>query len=100
MVGDPADDEADKDAEKNRNEMKTHGDAYNLLVEKRVHKLEIKLKEKFSNCFESVRKAFLALDTDFDGFVTVEDILKHFATDPDLNYNELKKLMNDKDAKK
>lgn len=29
LVGDPADDEADKDAEKNRNEMKAHGDAYN-----------------------------------------------------------------------
>jgi len=47
-----------------------------------------------------VRKAFLALDADFDGFITVEDILKYFGTDTDLNYNELKKLMIDKDSKK
>lgn len=100
LVGDPADDEADKDAAKNRDEIKKHGDKYNVIVEKRIQKLEAKLKEKFSNCFESVRKAFLALDADFDGFITVEDILKYFATDTDLNYNELKKLLNDKDSKK
>lgn len=47
-----------------------------------------------------MRKAFLALDQDFDGFITVEDILKYFGTDTDLNYNELQKLMNDKDSKK
>ena len=40
------------------------------------------------------------MDSDFDGFITVEDILKYFGTDTDLNYNELKKLMNDKDSKK
>ena len=39
------------------------------------------LKIKFSNCFESVRKAFLALDQDYDGFITVEDILKYFANE-------------------
>lgn len=60
-------------------------------------KLETKLKIKFSNCFESVRKAFLGLDTDYDGFVTIEDILKYFGNETDLNYNDLKKLMKDKD---
>ena len=39
---------------------------------------ENRLKVKFSNCFESVRKAFLTLDQDYDGFITVEDILKYF----------------------
>lgn len=63
-------------------------------------KLENKLKMKFSNCYESVRKAFLALDTDYDGYITVEDILKYFGNETDLNYNELKKLMIDKDSKK
>jgi uncharacterized protein YeeX (DUF496 family) len=36
------------------------------------------LKDKFSNNWDSVRKAFLGLDTDYDGFITVEDILRNF----------------------
>ena len=55
---------------------------------------------KFSNCFEEVRAAFLMLDTNYDGFITVEDILKYFGNETDLNYNDLKKLMIDKDSKK
>lgn len=47
-----------------------------------------------------MRKAFLALDSNFDGFITVEDILLYFGTDTDLNYYELTKLMKDKDSKK
>lgn len=65
-----------------------------------MKKLEQKLKIKFSNCFESVRKAFLELDSDYDGFITIEDILKYFGNEPDLNYNDLKKLIFDKDSKK
>ena len=48
------------------------------IIEERVLKLEKLLKDKFSNCWESVRKAFLALDSDYDGFITVEDILRYF----------------------
>lgn len=58
------------------------------------------MKKKFSNCFEEVRAAFLALDTNYDGFITIEDILKYFGNESDLNYNDLKKLMKDKDSKK
>ena len=68
------------------------------VIEERLIKLEQKLKVKFSNCFESVRKAFLVLDTDYDGFITVEDILKYFGNETDLNFNDLKKLITDKDA--
>jgi Ca2+-binding EF-hand superfamily protein len=69
------------------------------VIEERLMKLEKKLKIKFSNCFESVRKAFLSLDTDYDGFITVEDILKYFGNETDLNYTDLKKLITDKDSK-
>ena len=62
-------------------------------------RLEEKLKEKFSNCFESVRKAFLLLDQDYDGYITVEDILKYLGNESELNYNDLIKLMKDKDTK-
>jgi len=42
-----------------------------------LRKLEKKLKVRFSS-FDSVRKAFLGLDTDYDGYITVEDILRYF----------------------
>jgi Ca2+-binding EF-hand superfamily protein len=59
------------------------------------------LKEKFSSQWESVRKAFLALDQDHDGFITVEDILRHFGQEKSIvNYNDLKKLVIDKDSRK
>lgn len=56
------------------------------------------IKEKFS-VFESVRKAFLGLDADYDGFITVEDILRHFGQgSKEFNFNDLKKLINEKDS--
>lgn len=47
-----------------------------------------------------MRKAFLLLDMDHDGYVTIEDFLKYLGNDPTLNYSDLKKLMIDKDSKK
>lgn len=70
------------------------------VIEERLIKLETRLKTKFSNCFESVRKAFLSLDSDYDGYITVEDILKYFDNEPDINFNDLKKLIVDKDSKR
>jgi Ca2+-binding EF-hand superfamily protein len=69
------------------------------IIEDRVVKLDKKLKIKFSSCFNSVRNAFLALDTDYDGYITVEDILKYFGNETDLNYNDLKKLIMDRDER-
>jgi Ca2+-binding EF-hand superfamily protein len=66
------------------------------VIEERLKKLEAKIKEKFQNCFESVRKAFLTLDGDHDGYITLEDILKYFATDTDFNYRDLTKLIGAK----
>ena len=97
---DPADDQDDRDARDNRNEIKHNREKQTDVIKERLKKLENKLKTKFSNCYESVRKAFLALDTDHDGYITVEDILKYFGNDSELNYLELKKLMIDKDSKK
>ena len=67
-------------------------------IQARVKKLEKKLKDRFSS-FDSVRKAFLGLDTDYDGFITVEDILRYFGQDSkEFNFNDLKKLIMDKDS--
>jgi Ca2+-binding EF-hand superfamily protein len=63
-----------------------------------VRKLEKKLKERFSN-YDSVRKAFLGLDTDYDGYITMEDILRYLGQDSkDFNFNDLKKLIQEKDS--
>jgi Ca2+-binding EF-hand superfamily protein len=45
-----------------------------------------------------VRRAFLDLDLDHDGFISVEDIMKYFRTDNELNFNDLKKLLVEKDT--
>ena len=58
------------------------------------------MKDKCANNWDSVRKAFLDLDTDYDGFITVEDILRYFGNDSkEFNFNDLKKLITDKDSK-
>ena len=38
----------------------------------------------------------MALDADHDGFITIEDFLRKFGDNKDLNYNDLKKLINSK----
>ncbi len=47
-----------------------------------------------------MRKAFLGLDTDYDGYITVEDILRSFGQENsrDFNFNDLKKLITEKDS--
>lgn len=62
------------------------------------------IKEKFANNWVSVRKAFLDLDNDYDGFVTVEDILRFFGGESGgkqaFDFRDLKKLIVDKDSKR
>ena len=59
--------------------------------------MEKRLKIKFQKYFEAVRKAFLTLDEDHDGYITVEDILKYFGNETDLNYLDLKMIIKSKD---
>lgn len=101
LVQDPPDDFEDKQAQVTRNAIANSTEAgQQETVNVRVRKLEAKLKEKFSNYFESVQKAFLLLDQDYDGYITVEDMIKYFGNDNTLNYTDLKKLMTDKDSSK
>ena len=59
------------------------------------------IKERFANNWVSVRKAFLDLDSDYDGFVTVEDILRLCGGDTkEFDFSDLRKLINDKDSKR
>ena len=48
----------------------------------------------------SVRKAFLDLDFDKDGFVNGEDIVRYFGTSiKEIDVNDLNKLIKKKDSK-
>lgn len=69
-------------------------------LEQRLRNLERLLKTKFNESYESVRKAFLALDHDYDGYINVEDFYKRFGHDKDIKFEDLKKLVIDKDSKK
>jgi hypothetical protein len=60
-------------------------------------KIERILRVKLSNKYETVRKAFLALDADHDGFITIEDFLRNFGDNKDLQFVDLKKLIQSKD---
>jgi len=42
----------------------------------------------------------LSLDGDYDGFITVEDLLKVIGRTGDLQYADLQKLLMDKDSSK
>lgn len=62
-------------------------------VKERLKKLENFLKDKFAKCWVSVRKAFLDLDTDHDGYISVEDIIRYFGTENEFSFQDLKKLL-------
>lgn len=98
QVQEDGDDVEEKRAFDFRHQLQTNMDQQHILLQKRLLALEQKLKNKFSSCFESVRKAFLELDRDRDGYITIEDLLKYFDNDKELNYYDLKKLMTDKDT--
>ena len=63
----------------------------------RINKMEKTIRDKFQSKYESVRKAFLSLDQDHDGFVTVDEFWKVFGELSDINYNDLKKLVQERD---
>ena len=56
-------------------------DTQQRAIVSKLSKLENLIKDRFSNNWVSVRKAFLDLDTDYDGFVTVEDILRYLGSE-------------------
>jgi hypothetical protein len=96
------DDESDGEKEHKRvkNGLITSPDLQPQIAEKRIKDLEKMLKEKFAIKFKSVREAFLTVDADHDGVITVEDMLKIFKPEDGIDYNDLKKLMQDKDSKR
>lgn len=65
----------------------------------RITKVEKALRGKFGMKFDSVKKAFLSMDTDHDGYITIEDFLRNFS-DIEVSYDDLAKLMRERDSKR
>jgi Ca2+-binding EF-hand superfamily protein len=67
----------------------------------RMKKIERLMKEKFSNNWTSIRKAFLDIDMDYDGFITAEDIARQFTKDNQkLDFRDLRTLIKNRDSKR
>jgi hypothetical protein len=66
----------------------------------KLKEIEKILKEKLSNNWVSVRKAFLDIDTDYDGFITAEDFAKLIGSSAGFDYNILKMLIRMKNSRK
>lgn len=71
------------------------------IIAKRMMKIEMQIKERFSNNWTSVRKAFLDMDKDYDGFINSEDIATYFGKgDKKLDYRDLRMLIKNRDSKR
>jgi len=64
----------------------------------KLKSMEKLLKEKLSNNWVSVRKAFLDLDSDYDGFISVEDFAKLVGGSSTFDFNILKMLIKMKNS--
>ena len=98
VVADDPGSEDEKQARVTKSELRHNKEQQPAVIFARIEKLEKVMRLKLSSCYESVRKAFLALDTDYDGYITVEDIMRFFGNEKDINYLDLKKLITDKDS--
>lgn len=63
----------------------------------RISKVEKKLRDRFSQRFDSVKRAFLFMDADHDGYITIEDFLRNFS-DIDVSYEDMAKLVKERDS--
>ena len=65
-------------------------------VAKRLMILDSQIKRKFSTLWVSVRKAFLDIDENKDGFIEPADILRFFSDEDPVDMVDLEKLMKEK----
>ncbi|CDW71437.1 ef-hand calcium-binding domain-containing protein 6 [Stylonychia lemnae] len=101
MIQDDGGSDQEKREKQDKSMMKTNKGKQPEIIQERLKKLEKLLKDRLSNNWDSVRKAFLGLDTDYDGYITVEDILRYFGQDnKEFIFNDLKKLIMEKDSSK
>ncbi len=78
LIKEGEEEEDEKNDMEMKKQMRDNKEKQHDIIAERLKKLEKLLKIRFSNNWDSVRKAFLGLDTDYDGYITVEDILRYF----------------------
>lgn len=61
----------------------------NSKVTEKLQAIEGAIRKKFANNYTSVRKAFLDTDTDYDGFITAEDMAKFYGASVDFKDMQL-----------
>lgn len=85
----------------NNAKKETSKDQRKEMVMQRLLDLEHTLKHRFQHNWVSVRRAFLDLDFDHDGFITVQDIIRYFGqASKDIDFNDLTKLLKEMDSSK
>lgn len=70
-----------------------------MQLDHRIRELDHRIKKELAGSSNSVRKMFLRLDSNNKGFITVDDIFKSLGH-CDIDFEDLKKLITDKDSKK
>ena len=69
IVVEEAQSDEDREVLNKKRELESNLEKHPKVLEERVLKLEKQIKKKFANCFQKVRKAFLLLDSDHDGYI-------------------------------
>jgi len=67
-------------------------------VTDRIRAIESAIRTKFANNWTSVRKAFLDVDQDYDGFINAEDIAKFYGANVD--FKDIQTMLKNRDSKR
>lgn len=70
----------------------------NLKITEKLQAIENAIRKKFANNYTSVRKAFLDTDTDYDGYLTAEDMAKFYGAPVD--FKDMQLLLQNRDSRR
>ena len=97
-VNDNNDDKQAQEATKVHDQILNNESAGPSLITQNLKKLEDQIRYKFTCNWTSVRKAFLDVDNDFDGFITAEDVIKLIGGS--VNLKDIETLLKNRDSKR
>jgi hypothetical protein len=75
-----------------------NGKSSNIKITEKLQAIEGAIRKKFANNYTSVRKAFLDTDTDYDGYLTAEDMAKFYGAPVD--FKDMQLLLQNRDSRK
>ena len=90
--------QSDEEREMHEKKRELKQDKHPKHLEERILNLDKQIRLKLGLTFTKVRKAFLSIDDNHKGYVTIEDLLKFLDGSISIDYNDLKKLLRDKDS--